>query len=299
MSDVATHLLSGTVAGMSSVLFDYPLDTLKTTMQASSASCSPSTSRPTSYLHHIQHCYGRGGVRSFYSGASLPLLAQGIENAVIFSVYRTVSVRLESTAVGSSPTTPPWRSPPKLIAAAAAGAAVSFVLTPVEYLKCNMQAGRRKLRCGGHCTSVPKLVLDTYHLHGLRGFYRGHSGTLLRAVPGNVAYFISYEQMKLWLGAGGPDGGWWSSVGLTLAGGLSGCAYWSICFPADVVKTRMQVDPSWSSYRFTEAVSRQYKGEGLRGMYRGWRVTAIRSFVSSAVVFSVYEWCTSLSCKAI
>eukprot|EP00796_Vickermania_ingenoplastis_P007086 gene7086-5021_t len=332
MSDAAVHIISGTVAGMSSVVFDYPLDTLKTKMQAGVGAAEggpplrthgpspPHTAArvgrwPTQVLHRltrrsvagpkvpvaftatrtatarspylecIRHAYACGGMRGLYRGASVPLLAQGAENAVIFSVYRGVLNRLEACDYfASSAAVAPWRSPAMLLASASAGAAVSFILTPVEYVKCNLQANRL---CGRTCSVSPgALVQQTWRQRGVRGFLVGHKGTLLRAVPGNVAYFISFEQMKAWLGS--RPGDWWRHM---LAGGISGCAYWTICFPADVVKTRMQVDRAWRSMSFGSAARRHFAEAGVRGLYRGWGVTAVRSFLTSAVVFTVFEMC--------
>lgn len=337
MGDVAIHLFSGTIAGMSSVIVDYPLDTLKVKVQSGchfdthfkvpNADKSPLRSpllrftnntehvmtrcsifrRPLSFLKQrisftsnytacIVQSYRNGGVRSFYRGASIPLLAQGVENAVIFSVYRGVLDRLESSK-RINPVSP-WCSPATLFASACAGAAVSVILTPVEFVKCNLQVSSTTVKTRRD-TSVRRFIHKTWKKNGVSGFFVGHCGTMIRAVPGNVAYFVSYEQMKAWFGLSTPNcsskmNTWeyqWKSM---LAGGISGCSYWTICFPADVVKTRMQVQPTYAQLNFRQAFISHYKETGISGMYRGWGVTAVRSFITSAIVFSVFERLSSV-----
>lgn len=354
LSDVAVNVVSGTTAGMTAVLMDYPLDTTKTRMQVYGR-----TLYKGGYLHCIHSVYTQEGLRAFYKGLPVPLLAQGMENAVIFAVFNTVLTRLrqrskEKQQQQQKDMAPPpaWRDTQMWAAAACAGAAVSVVLTPVEYVKCNMQVINaqqcqlKRLRCPklmaraavcsassssltvsstlSHAPMGPsqtsqafcaesvrsmtttRFVCQAWREGGLRAFYCGFAGTFARAVPGNVAYFVTYEQLKQWLGGRNESGATsatrdsssthtsapctapWQSM---LAGGLSGCAYWTIFFPADVVKTCMQVDACVARVGFARAFARVYRDCGLRGLYRGWGMAAMRSFPSSAIVFTVYEMC--------
>lgn len=347
MADVLVHLFSGTIAGMSSVIVDYPLDTLKVKVQSgthfhshvnvstelsNSASFTfrtsgfsyknkpnlfsslsqpldvPSSSpfrKESGRLAHsnygacILQSYRNGGIRSFYRGASIPLMAQGVENAVIFSVYRGVLDRIGTSKVLDDTSFSPWRSPETLFASACAGAAVSVILTPVEFVKCNLQVASPNMKGDSNNISVRRFVRKTWKTKGIKGFFKGHCGTMIRAIPGNVAYFVSFEQIKVCLGLQNSKKSsslntWeykWKSM---LAGGFSGCAYWTICFPADVVKTRMQVESYYATLSFRQAAFAHYNETGLSGLYRGWGVTAVRSFITSAIVFSVFEQLSSI-----
>ncbi|KEG10525.1 mitochondrial carrier protein [Trypanosoma grayi] len=75
------------------------------------------------------------------------------------------------------------------------------------------------------------------------------------------------------------------------AGGCSGVAFWTAFFPADVVKTRVQVDPTFASYRFMEALRQLYLEGGIRALYCGWSLTAVRAFPSNAAIFVTYDLC--------
>lgn len=76
---------------------------------------------------------------------------------------------------------------------------------------------------------------------GLRGLYRGHLATMLREIPGNGAWFATYEiacnaiarQLNCKRNELGP-------MSLIVAGGVGGMAYWGAFYPADTVKSVMQ-----------------------------------------------------------
>ena len=56
---------------------------------------------------------------------------------------------------------------------------------------------------------------------------------------------------------------------LMFAGGCSGVAFWTVFFPADVVKTRMQVDAQYGKTNFINALVMQYREGGVQSLYRG------------------------------
>ncbi|KAG5481943.1 hypothetical protein LSCM1_05655 [Leishmania martiniquensis] len=346
MADAIIHLTAGTVAGMTGVLLDYPLDTIKTRMQVRScrwvpprdyltlvaAATSVSAPAPAKYWNCAAQLYQRGGVRSFYRGLSVPLAAQGAEAAVVFSVYN-VSLqhflhqeqlrrqeqerqelpgpscdrkpRFRRSQHHQSNDGPPqqqpyasvWSSPAHWKASACAGLAVSFILTPVEMLKCNMQMDSARPRWMRHHATVRSLARHLVATHGVRGLYTGVMGTMTRAVLGNMAYFVSYEQCREWLSqwfAGplrdGESAPVWHSM---LAGGVSGCCYWSIAYPADVAKTKMQVCPIARQQGFTRTLASLYRSGGVKALFCGWGVTVVRAFLSSSIVFTTHEHCSS------
>lgn len=123
---------------------------------------------------------------------------------------------------------------------------------------------------------------------GIRGLYRGNVGTLCREIPGNIAWFGVYEIVtKAFLKPGETknDLKFWQTM---IAGSCSGFSYWTIFFPADSVKSRMQTDMSAQNKKFLQVLKMVYRTEGIRGLYRGWMITAIRASYSHAFVFLIY-----------
>jgi ornithine carrier protein len=130
------------------------------------------------------------------------------------------------------------------IAAAAAGAVTSCVLTPIELVKCRMQV--QQLSNPG---VAPKLlpgplalVRDTLRTHGLRGLWLGQTGTLLRETGGGMAWFLAFEgvcraaqtrRRNAGRKAAKQD---LSAPELMLAGACAGVGYNVVLFPVSVVR---------------------------------------------------------------
>lgn len=128
------------------------------------------------------------------------------------------------------------------------------------------------------------------HEGGMIGFFRGMIPTFLREVFGNAAYFGSYQGMKQ-LFSRGSHGSPLSMGSLLLAGGVAGAIFWAFVYPADVIKSMIQVD-DYQHPKYTgtlDAFRKVFKEQGLRGFYCGFGPAMIRSFVANAVCFLVYE----------
>lgn len=108
---------------------------------------------------------------------------------------------------------------------------------------------------------------NIYRSEGLRGFTRGYTGMFMRDVPGFALYFFLYDLFKRAFGANSQSTfplipieneesfpieefeeverkGINNNIELALkqflAGGLSGMATWSFCYPFDTIKSMMQ-----------------------------------------------------------
>lgn len=77
--------------------------------------------------------------------------------------------------------------------------------------------------------------------HGIRGMFVGLSSTIAREMPGYFFFFGGYEATRELLAAKGQkrdDIGWQKTM---VAGAVGGSMLWLAIFPADVVKSRVQV----------------------------------------------------------
>lgn len=125
-------------------------------------------------------------MRGFFHGASSPLIGGAIECGVNYAVYSSVLSRLHQ---GSAAPQPSLRD--CSIAAATAGVALSFILAPVELVKCRLQLQRAYYKSPGRCLQI------TLAEEGWRGLTRGLPATLAREIPGNALFFVSYEVLVL------------------------------------------------------------------------------------------------------
>ena len=73
----------------------------------------------------------------------------------------------------------------------------------------------------------------------MRGFYL----TMIREVPAVTTYFVSFEFICNSMRSSRDQ---CSVIDLLTAGGAAGCLSWLITYPIDVVKTRYQIDNSYT-----------------------------------------------------
>lgn len=270
--------IAGTLSGAACLFTGHPFDTIKVRMQTQGSTEGAMTT--------LSRTVRNEGALALYKGVTSPLVGMMFETAVLFVVYGQLKAFIQKDP--NVPLTVPQMS----IAGGLAGCATSFVLTPIELAKCRMQVqtGRvgdkealltQKYKSPLHC------LMLTMREEGIRGVFRGLGPTLAREAPGNVAFFGVYEGCKRALV---PEGKTVDQLGLgslVLSGGLGGIAYWSVFYPADVAKSRIQTMET--RIGFWECLRQIYRAEGVRGLYRGYVPTVIRAFPANAVMFSSYE----------
>eukprot|EP00331_Platyophrya_macrostoma_P026889 CAMPEP_0176450176 /NCGR_PEP_ID=MMETSP0127-20121128/26975_1 /TAXON_ID=938130 /ORGANISM="Platyophrya macrostoma, Strain WH" /LENGTH=500 /DNA_ID=CAMNT_0017837771 /DNA_START=198 /DNA_END=1700 /DNA_ORIENTATION=+ len=316
LSDYLKSFFCGAVGGMSGCCYSYPLDTVKVRAQALQLSAKSSLS----YSRVISSIWQADGVRGFYRGIMTPMMGVACDNAAVFTVNVNVLRMLDAMdppkplplpssggeAVVAAEERPPFRH--VFVAGLASGTASAMVLTPFELVKCRIQLARLQWeqRHAPNSTSVPTTAAPgaspfavargiTRANGGVSALFCGLTATMLREVPGTCVWLVTYDTLTKW----------WSTRSTTkrgepreplpvyktlLCGGVSGCAYWSISFPADVVKTRQQSGlPQFAGKKFWESLATIAKTEGIRGLYRGYGITMVRAFPSNAIVFTAYE----------
>ena len=293
-SDDARELAAGVVAGICSMLIEYPFDTVKVRMQhqGQGAVTSPPL-RYTSYSDCISQIMRYEGIRNgFYKGLPAPVVGAAIENAVFFWSYRVATSWFQRTVM--SPGVPCLQDEESYVSVAFGGVTcgflVSCILTPIELVKCRMQVQNTLPKEMWEYKSALHCATTIARRDGPVAMYRGNTAMLVREVPGCVAWFLTFQAVARSLI--GPTESVQEAPFYThlLAGGLAGVAFWTVLYPADVIKTRVQIDQGHGKTPPLVASLRDlYKKEGFRAMYRGWGITVVRAFLANAAVLAVYE----------
>lgn len=122
---------------------------------------------------------------------------------------------------------------------------------------------------------------------GVRGFYHGLVSTFAREMPGYFFFFGAYEFSRSLFT---PENKTKDDIGLlrtALCGGIGGVAFWISIFPADVVKSRVQINPNSELAKrgFLNALGTIVKTEGFLKLYSGLGPTIIRSFFATGALF--------------
>lgn len=134
---------------------------------------------------------------------------------------------------------------------------------------------------------------------GFRGLWLGHLGTFIRESGGGAAWFASKEFFASLLKArhkgtsSKKDLVAWESA---FSGACAGAAYNCSFFPADTIKSTMQTEEELRPRgkgmprpTFVGTAKAMYRAQGIRGLYAGMGVTAVRSIPSSAIIFLIYD----------
>jgi len=280
--DGTRDLLCGMISGFVCKIFEYPADTIKVLEQTGG-------DRFNGPIDCFRKTVAESGPMSLYRGLAAPLFGSMLECSSLFVSYGYIKKALavdEENATLSNPV-PFW----KLVAAGGgSGFASTIVLTPVELIKCRLQA---QLNSPG--TSLYRgpvdCILRTVREEGLTGLYRGNMSTLAREIPGNMAWFGVYEgamkvvQTSLHIERKKDVPLYWSAF----SGSFAGVAYWAVPYPADTVKSKLQSDQRFFGKSFLEVFRIIVREEGISGLYKGCGITCFRAAPSHALIFYFYE----------
>ena len=280
--DLLRDLLSGMLSGFVCKIVEYPADTIKVLEQTGG-------NRFSGPIDCFSKTVAESGVLSLYRGLAAPLLGSMAECASLFVSYgygkKVLGVN-EEAATLSNPV-PFWKL---VLSGAGSGFASTCVLTPVELIKCRLQAQIKSSGSENYKGPID-CIARTVQEEGVTGLWRGNLSTLAREVPGNMAWFGVYEAgMRSVQRARGDERKkdvplYWSA----LSGSAAGVAYWAVPFPADTVKSKIQTDSRFQNASFSSVFKTIVKEEGLAGLYRGCAITCIRAIPSHALVFYFYE----------
>ncbi|KAF6841115.1 amino-acid transporter arg-13 [Colletotrichum plurivorum] len=291
-------IVYGSVAGVVGKYIEYPFDTVKVRLQ------SQPDNQPLRYkgpLDCFRQSFQAEGLRGLYRGISAPLVGAALENSSLFFFER-----IGRTVVYSSGWTPQGQDlslSALWFTGAFSGFFTSYVLTPVELVKCKIQAPARADGSAPAQLRPLAVVRDIYRHNGIKGFWHGQMGTLIRESGGCAAWFGSKETVtKMFYNLNGRKATSQSERDAlaakplplwqqALAGASGGVSYNFLFFPADTIKSRMQTAAigESSGRTFWQEGGLVWQQHGLRGMYRGCGITCLRSAPSSAFIFMVFD----------
>ncbi|KAG8213815.1 mitochondrial carrier domain-containing protein, partial [Butyriboletus roseoflavus] len=210
--DTPTRLISGALAGVTSVCSTYPLDLVRSRLSIATASisvqnrsplaasgdlASSSTSSASRYSKADLSVFGmtlkvmreEGGVRGLYRGIVATAMGVAPYVGINFAAYETLRGII----------TPPGQSSTarKLLCGALAGSISQTLTFPFDVLRRKMQvvgmaAGGMGYRYSGALDALRTII----RTEGLSGLYRGIWPNLLKVSPSIATSFFTYELVK-------------------------------------------------------------------------------------------------------
>lgn len=218
-------MVAGSIAGMIEHMAMFPVDTIKTQMQAL-GSCPIKSASLSQALKTILKSQGTAGL---YRGISAMGLGAGPAHAVYFSVYENCKRRFEVEGSGNG----------NAVAHASAGVVATVasdaVFTPMDMVKQRLQLSSSPYK--GVLDCVRRVVKE----EGYRAFYASYRTTVLMNAPFTAVHFSTYEAMKKGLSeVSGENVEDERLVVHATAGAVAGALAAVVTTPLDVVKTQLQ-----------------------------------------------------------
>ncbi|OBA20626.1 mitochondrial carrier [Metschnikowia bicuspidata var. bicuspidata NRRL YB-4993] len=277
MVNPTKEIAYGAAAGCLGKFIEFPFDTVKVRLQSAHGTRST--------ISVISHILRQEGVLGFYKGLKAPLFGACLESAILFSAYEYAQQFLRQLT--------PWLSSSMLSICCSgvfSGFAASFVLTPVELVKCNLQVANllEKTRHESYGSILSQIIKR----HGIAGLWLGLSSTLLREMAGTAVWFAAYEKSAIWYNRLWPEQ---KNINSLMSGATAGFLFNLSIFPVDTIKSNIQTahisgrlaaDLSFSSV-LRSLVRRP---GGVANLYNGLGITLVRSIPANAVIFYTYEY---------
>ncbi|XP_027077457.2 S-adenosylmethionine carrier 1, chloroplastic/mitochondrial [Coffea arabica] len=248
-------VIAGGTAGVVVETALYPIDTIKTRLQAAQGG-------------------GKINLRGLYSGLTGNLAGVLPASAVFVGVYEPTKQKLLKLFPEK------FSAVAHLTAGAIGGIAASLIRVPTEVVKQRMQTRQ--------FASPPDAVRLIISKEGFRGLYAGYRSFLLRDLPFDAIQFCIYEQLRIGYKMAAkrdlndPEN---AAIG-AFAGALTG----AITTPLDVIKTRLMVQGSTNQYRGVfDCVQAIVREEGPPALLKGFGPRVLWIGIGGSIFFGVLE----------
>uniref|UniRef100_A0A0E0KAH3 Uncharacterized protein n=1 Tax=Oryza punctata TaxID=4537 RepID=A0A0E0KAH3_ORYPU len=296
----------GAIAGAFGEGMMHPVDTLKTRLQSQAIITGAKAQK--NIFQMVRTVWVSDGLKGFYRGISPGVTGSLATGATYFGVIESTKTWLEHSNPNLSGH---WSH---FIAGGIGDTLGSFIYVPCEVMKQRMQVqGTRKSWAStatkGNISQTPGAPMYQYYNgmfhagcsiwrdHGLKGLYAGYWSTLARDVPFAGLMVTFYEAMKELTEYGKmkylPESNLHASNSFEglLLGGLAGGFSAYLTTPLDVIKTRLQVQGSTTSYNgWLDAITKTWANEGMSGLFKGSIPRIIWYIPASAFTFMAVEF---------
>eukprot|EP00035_Acanthoeca_spectabilis_P019723 m.429434 g.429434 ORF g.429434 m.429434 type:complete len:276 (-) comp17004_c0_seq1:1097-1924(-) len=253
VSPFVASMVAGAAAGAAVDVSLFPLDTLKTRLQAA------------------EGFWKAGGFRGIYNGVGAAFIGGIPGAALFFTAYDTTRLKLQD-AYGESPAV-------DMVASSVGETVACLARVPTENVKQKQQAGVYP--------TLKTALRGVYSTRGIGGFYVGYGTTLAREIPFSLIQFPLWEAMKReWALRQGADISAWQSA---ICGSSSGALAAAVTTPLDVCKTRLMLDMSGKYSTFTGTLKTIYAEEGMGALFAGVQPRVFWISLGGLVFFGAYE----------
>nr|GMC71684.1 calcium-binding mitochondrial carrier protein SCaMC-2-B-like [Ipomoea batatas]GMC75107.1 calcium-binding mitochondrial carrier protein SCaMC-2-B-like [Ipomoea batatas] len=272
------YLIAGGVAGAASRTATAPLDRLKVVLQVQTTRAS--------IMPAVKSIWKEGRLLGFFRGNGINVLKVAPESAIKFYTYEMLKNAIghakggDQGDVGTSG---------RLIAGGLAGAVAQTAIYPMDLVKTRLQTCTCEV---GKVPHLGRLSKDIWLREGPRAFYRGIVPSLLGIIPYAGIDLAAYDALKNFAKTyilQDSEPGPLVQLG---SGTISGALGATCVYPLQVVRTRMQAQPTHTSTAYKgmfDVFLRTFRHEGLRGFYKGLFPNLLKVVPAASITYLVYE----------
>jgi solute carrier family 25 iron transporter 28/37 len=268
---VLAQCTAGAFAGVLEHTVMYPVDALKTRMQAMTWSSRGGI------FNSIYKISSQEGWLSLWRGTSSVILGAGPAHAVYFGTYEYVKKALVKDNDHH----------PVKIAMAGASATITSeaLMNPFDVIKQRMQLNR-----SGN-SEFFNTVRQVVKNEGFKALYYSYPTTIAMTIPFTAMNFVVYESATKFLNPEGTH----DPLKHCVSGGLAGGIAAALTTPLDCVKTVLQTRTGVNDLRirqvhtFWDAAKLMYEVEGGRAFWKGMKPRVVSNVPATAICWTAYE----------
>lgn len=277
----------GSIAGCVGATVVYPIDLVKTRMQAQKHKALYDNS-----IDCFKKIIKNEGFKGLYSGLAAQLVGVAPEKAIKLTVNDLIR-GIGTDEFGKI--TMGW----EVLAGSSAGACQVIFTNPLEIVKIRlqMQGGQKnKILAPGEIPHKHLSAGQIVKQLGIKGLYKGASACLLRDVPFSAIYFPTYANIKKHVFNFDPEDvnkkHNLSTLELLVSGAMAGAPAAFFTTPADVIKTRLQMERKATDVKYT-GIALAFKHilmeEGFTAFFKGSLARVFRSSPQFGFTLASYE----------
>ena len=175
-----------------------------------------------------------------------------------------------------------------------AGVCAKSLIAPLDRIKILFQTGNPHfLKYRGSMNGLLKAFHHISLVDGVRGFYQGHSATLLRIFPYAGIKFITYEQLRNFFI---PSQQYETHIRRLVSGSLAGLSSVFVTYPLDLVRVKMAYITHRKDAQIVPLIKNIYYGsdfvdskKGIQNFYRGFMPTMYGMIPYAGVAFFAHD----------
>ncbi|KAH9044412.1 mitochondrial inner membrane protein [Lactarius pseudohatsudake] len=280
----AYNFMQGGMAGAFGATIVYPIDLVKVWVMQNQRSTIVGQLLYKNSWDCVKKVLRNEGIRGFYRGLGPQLIGVAPEKAIKLTVNDLVRGRAMDPETGRI--SPFW----EVVAGGTAGGCQVVFTNPLEIVKIRLQVQGEAAAVEG---AAPRGAAHIIRQLGLLGLYRGASACLLRDIPFSAIYFPAYSHLKKDVFHEGYHGKTLSFFETLTSAAVAGMPAAYLTTPADVVKTRLQVEArkGQTSYKgLADAFAKIYREEGFKALFKGGTARILRSSPQFGFTLVAYEY---------